>query len=1571
MTKLKAAISLLLLLSAALSAATLAFGPRADAGSAVDRQTYATDTYPFDPYSTQPNEPRVGTVLGRTTVHALIHFNLHGLPAQGASLNLADAASTTAINASAATIEACPITQSWSVPITQAKPPAYNCALKVALTGLPGGLWSLPLTELSQYWAHSANDGIALVPIPSANQTWEVDFNPSGTHLASDLGSTQLAGPSSTTISNSVVGTSLPSSPTTEVPSGIASGSVQTTPTQSSVVPAVQPAVHGPALAGLSPTSTRQVAVPAASSAPLSPRATHHHLPWWVWLFFGLALLGTLAIRTRRSVRFDLFVSQKILTLSGKPLAQFLMSTPVGRVTALSVGSLGALAIGGQIIPHGIPTGVVVLGVVLGSLSSLTALGLVLVFRVVRAINMAQAEIGALAATVGAVLVLGEHIPYLLGIPAGIAAAIITGLGVAEVMRRFERAPRLIVMVATIGIAQILAGFEAGLPLLFPHMGSVTALTFPLSTRFAIGPITFNSNHIVALVVVPSLLIGLSGLLSKTSMGRAMRAVADSTERAELVGVPIRAVMRFTWVAAALLSAVASLLTAPILGPTLGVAVGPTALLAPLAAAVIGRMESLPVTFVASIGIGVLEQIVFWSYPASDPIDVVLFAVILLGLLVTRRSTTREHDQGLGQYAAADEPPAIHGLVRQLPSVRMIRLTAGILVLLVALGAPFVLGEANLIVLTYIAIFGIVAVSLVLLTGWSGQVSLGQFAFAGLGATGTAVAITAHHMDLFAALAVGAILAALGAVVVGIPVLRLSGQFAAVTTLAFAVPVSSFLLNPSRFPNLNPSTVARPILLRRFPLENSRTFYFLCAAFLALAFIAVRNLRQGRTGRALLSVRDNDLAAASWSVSPNRLKLTAFVVAGAIAGVAGGLYVVGLRGMPYNGFSPISSLSVFTMVVVGGLGSLEGGLLGAVYVGSVQNLLGGYAQLLATGAGLLVLLMVAPGGLGGLLFRGRDALYGYLAKRAGLDLTPLAAGSTSQLVDTTEITVPPSHGTALLTWESVDAGYGKLQVLFRVRGEVRHGEILALLGTNGAGKSTLLRVLSGTLHGGSGRLRFDGRDIASLSPQQRLRQGIVTIPGGHGVFPSLSVEENLKLFGWTIRRDATKLAASLDKVYDTFPRLRERRHLRASQLSGGEQQMLALSQAFICESRLLLIDELTLGLAPAVVGLLLEVLEDLAASGATIVVVEQSLNTAARIAHRCLFMERGRVRYEGSLADLMGRDDLARAVFLTDRLESPVQESTGVDEPGTPVLEIRNVRKRYGGIAAVNDVSLIVPRGKIVGVIGPNGAGKTTLLDICSGFVIPDTGEVLYHGRNITYSQPETRAEQGLGRMFQSARLVPTLTVREVVAVALDRHVAVREPVSHILRIGAALDSERAVWRRVDELLDKFGLGRFADSRIRELSTGTRRIVELACSFAHRPDLLLLDEPTAGVAQKEAESLAETVRQARAELDLTILVVEHDLAFIASLADRLVCMDVGQVLSTGSPDAVLNDPAVLEAYFGIRPDSGPPGSSRTLNGIEEPRTSAHSSNGHHPDLAPPVLTRSRASARRNDQHDHA
>jgi ABC-type branched-subunit amino acid transport system ATPase component/MFS family permease len=513
----------------------------------------------------------------------------------------------------------------------------------------------------------------------------------------------------------------------------------------------------------------------------------------------------------------------------------------------------------------------------------------------------------------------------------------------------------------------------------------------------------------------------------------------------------------------------------------------------------------------------------------------------------------------------------------------------------------------------------------------------------------------------------------------------------------------------------------------------------------------------------------------------------------------------------------------------------------------------------------------------------------------------------------------------LLLVRGVDVSYNGVQVLFDVNLEVDEGEMIALLGTNGAGKSTLLRAISGTVEADRGAIIFDGVEMTATPPAEIAARGVLQVPGGAGTFPSLTVMENLEVAGWLHRRSRPQVTAGIERALALFPILEVRQREPAANLSGGQQQQLALSMAFISTPRLLMIDELSIGLAPIVVEQLLPVLRDIRERGTTIILVEQSVNVALTVAETAYFMEKGEIRFSGATADLLDRPDLLRSVFLegagraattTAATPSTRRRPDGGPADGAAALATSELTRAFGGLKAVDSVSFDVGPGEIVGIIGPNGAGKTTLFDIISGFTPTDAGQIRLAGHDISRLAPNQRALRGLGRSFQDARLFPAMTVDEAIAVSLERFVASKDPLSAALHLPNAFDAEQKVAKRVDELVELMGLGAFRTKFLRELSTGSRRIVDLACVVAHRPTVILFDEPSSGIAQRETEALGPLLLRIRDGLGAALLVIEHDIPLVRSVSDRMLAMDQGRLIADGDPATVLRHPDVVASYLG-------------------------------------------------------
>jgi branched-chain amino acid transport system permease protein len=628
------------------------------------------------------------------------------------------------------------------------------------------------------------------------------------------------------------------------------------------------------------------------------------------------------------------------------------------------------------------------LGAVIGSLTALVAIGLVLIYRANRVINFAQGDLGGFAAILAILLMVGSHWNFWLAMAVGIATAVVLGALVEwAVIRRFFKAPRLILAAATIALAQILVVFE----IILPRAWDIDAISFiptPFDFSFSIGVVVFTGKHVLAIVSVPLVIGGLTGFFRYTRMGIAVRATAESAERAGLLGVPVRRVTSLVWILSALLSALAIFFRATILGVPLGSALGPGLLLRALAPAVIGRMESLPVTFASAVALGIVEASVFHKTGSTFQTDVILFVVILATLLLQRRrQATRAEEAATSTWQATREIRPIPRELRTLPEVRWgVAATWGSLGLLLFV-YPLFAPPSRVSLASLILIFGIVGISLLVLTGWAGQISLGQFAFVGFGAAVAGSLVLDGHKHWLLALFAGGFVGAAVAVAIGLPALRIRGLFLAVSTLGFAIASASYFLSHIYFPWLLPEgRIPRPARI-----DSERAYYFFCLFWLALTVLSARALRRSRTGRVLMATRDNERAAQAYGVNLTAVRLAGFAISGFYAAFAGGLFALHEHAVAITSFQPDMSLAVFLMVVIGGLGSIPGALLGAAFFWGGRYLFGPTVALFTSGAGVLIVLIVFPGGIGQIVYTWRDSLLRYVAGRRGIVVPSLLA----------------------------------------------------------------------------------------------------------------------------------------------------------------------------------------------------------------------------------------------------------------------------------------------------------------------------------------------------------------------------------------------------------------------------------------------------------------------------------------------------------------------------------------------------------------------------------------------------
>lgn len=666
--------------------------------------------------------------------------------------------------------------------------------------------------------------------------------------------------------------------------------------------------------------------------------------------------------------------------------------------------AIGLVVVGLVFFPMG--TGDWVLALIVGLLTALIAAGLALVYRANRIVNFAQGDLGTVPTTVALGLVAVNKLPWIVAFGTGLLLAVVLGVVIEFlIIRRFWRAPRLLLTVATIGLSQLLFVVSA----LLPRWWGVPAfieqrIPPPFTFETEIGNQTFRGSELFALILAPVLLAVLAFVLSRTDLGLAVRASAERSDRAALLGVPVRRLQTVVWATASVLSFVGVFLQISIFGGgTSSAGTSVQALTLALAALVLGRLDDLPAITVSAIALRIVTQGVTINNPMSPLRVYLVVAVVIMVVLLLRRGSTRrvDGDEASSWHDAGEVRPVPFEL-RHLAVVRIGRILAPVLLVAAAAALPLVLGPADELRASLVAVYALVALSVVVLTGWAGQVSLGQMSFVAVGAAVGAVATDTWDLDLLAALLIAGVAGALVALVVGLPALRLPGLYLAVTTLAFALACSNFLLNRREQSWIPQDRIARPELLKTFDLTEQAPMYHVVLAVVVLCFIAVAGIRRSRTGRVLIAVRDNEPGATAFSVGVTRAKLLGFALSGFLAAVAGGLLVHVNQAYTEQPFVAGESLSVFTAAVIGGLGSWIGPVLGSIFLSGGNFYLEERWRLLPTAVGVLGVLLVLPGGLADLVYRGRDAVLRRIARRRQIVVPSLLADEAD------DTAVPPA-----------------------------------------------------------------------------------------------------------------------------------------------------------------------------------------------------------------------------------------------------------------------------------------------------------------------------------------------------------------------------------------------------------------------------------------------------------------------------------------------------------------------------------------------------------------------------------
>ena len=922
-------------------------------------------------------------------------------------------------------------------------------------------------------------------------------------------------------------------------------------------------------------------------------------------------------------------------------------------------------------------------GFVQGLVYALVAFGLLLIYRATGVINFAQGQIGAFGGYAMALLYLRYDIPYTLSMPIALGAGVLLGVAAELILRRLFTQPRLLLFVATLGITQIIQLLQLRLPI--PEEEAV-GVSYPvlLGGKWEILGVTITGPMVTVLIAVPVLMLGLTWLLQRSRFGKQLRATADNAASAALAGISVRAVSTKVWGLAGLLAAVSALLIAPLQGGNIAVvqtALGPKLLLFALTAAMFGRMRSFTWTVVGGIVVGVIDVLaITWQSTGEMPqgTNIALIFVLLLVLMLTvgkRAGMSGDEWTFTTKMRVAKEELRRHPLYRAST-------VAGISILVIgALLVPqFIDKPTDFLRYSAIPVVLIAALSVTVLTGWAGQLSLGQYGFVAIGAYGTIR--FSEGLPVPVAILFGMIFGILAALIVGVPALRIKGLFLAVITLGFGLMVKDWLsytkiasdgtagyaqLDVNRGTGFN-------LLWWQVKGNNFEPIYYFCLLMAFIALFLVWRIRRTGIGRSIIAVRDNESAASAYTVSATKQKILAFAVSGGLAALAGGLMPLIAINAQFKVdpllFSVEDSLRLVAIAVVGGIASITGAVLGTIVLVALPIVFDGTDQvrLFTSGIGMLIVLLYFPGGLISILHSGRDLLLGWLARRTGWE--PKRNAQQANIAALSTVSHRGEDRPTPLVTEGVTVRFGGRVAVDNVSINVQPGEIVGLIGTNGAGKSTLMNAISGFVPS-TGRISLFGTEVGSMASDRRARLGIGRAFQNARLFSSLTVRETLMVA--LEARERSWLVPSMLALPPSPGAERRKRtqsdeiigHLGLGryadslmgELSTGTRRIVELGALLALDCELLLLDEPTAGVAQreteAFGPLIKSIREEL---GASILIIEHDMPMVMSISDRIYCLEAGAVIAEGEpqqvrndplvIASYLGTDE--RAIARSD-----------------------------------------------------------------------------------------------------------------------------------------------------------------------------------------------------------------------------------------------------------------------------------------------------------------------------------
>jgi ABC-type branched-subunit amino acid transport system ATPase component/ABC-type branched-subunit amino acid transport system permease subunit len=940
-----------------------------------------------------------------------------------------------------------------------------------------------------------------------------------------------------------------------------------------------------------------------------------------------------------------------------------------------------------------VTSGTIILGILNGLIISLLAVGFVLVYRANRFLNLAHAQLGVLSAMVLLKVVNDWGWNWWLSLAPCLVLGVVTGLLVERFIigpvRRRTKAPvRLLIL--TIGVSQVLLALTY-LPGLVPT--SEAPFPQPFNSNVQVGGVVLNGMSLLTLIAVPIILLLLTVYLEFTSIGKQIRAAAGNPDAARLCGISVSRVSLITWGIAGGLSALAAILNGPATTSFNAQALGPYLLALTMGAAAFGAFRSFPIAVAGGLGLGLVYQVVIAKTNNAGTAELAVFGAILVAILVRGTAIGRAF---AAEGAAVPERPSLRvpEVLRGSPFLRNgMKWLMGLFLLIAVVFPLMPYFKGNQFLLVLVLVYALIGVSLTMLVGWAGQVSLGQFALVGIGAYVTAKWAGQSGWSMLELLVVAGVVGAVVMVVIGLPALRVRGLTLAVTTLGLAVVAPDWLYQQGWLGGSTPFSEpvqAMTVLPGFGSIGSQLSLYYVVLVVLVLVVAAAATLRRSAVGRTIIAVRDNERAVASFGIKPVTVKLRVLALSGFVASAAGVFFAADWQSVTPTYFDANISIALLAIPVVGGLGSLGGAVAAAVvlYMGTffiaphLSGLLGSFGQnvgffLFVGGVSVIGSMMQFPNGIAGQV---QERWQGHLNKKAArltsasrhalaapdIDgVVPASATAIERaaagvsfatigehrddLLKARHAAAAPIAGALPLVVDDVAVRFGGITALTSATINVGAGEIVGLIGPNGAGKTTLMNVISGVLRPDGGSIRLFGHEVARRSPDIRARYGLARSFQDASLFAGLTVTETVQVA--TSLRTKTYLLPAM--VGAPWVRSAERNSRRGaleiieafglgpwadaltSELSTGMRRICDLAAQVATEPRLLLLDEPTAGVAQreaeAFTPLVRRIRDDL---DCAVLVIEHDMPMLMGLCDRVYAMDAGSVIAEGTPAHI-------------------------------------------------------------------------------------------------------------------------------------------------------------------------------------------------------------------------------------------------------------------------------------------------------------------------------------------------